>query len=177
MPLRKPDKRRAVMAVIRPHLRIDLGAFACHPYVTDNDDAIERKEWTMPVAPEDLVSSDGSSMTVLVIDDDRAVRRVVRLMLELEDFTVFEAEDGAEGVTVAMDHAPDFVVLDYMMPGLDGERTACQIHELVPDASIIAFSAGLVSAPYWSDFFIPKSRIGDLPTMLNDERASRGLLV
>jgi DNA-binding response OmpR family regulator len=61
-----------------------------------------------------------SSRLVLVVDDDDIIRRVVRTVLEADDFEVVEAKDGDEAIhKVATDH-PLVVVLDVMMPGLDG---------------------------------------------------------
>ena len=63
---------------------------------------------------------EGAGRLVLVVDDDDIVRRVVRAMLEADDFEVLEARDGDEALErVASDH-PMVVVLDVMMPGLDG---------------------------------------------------------
>ena len=63
---------------------------------------------------------DGSSRLVLVVDDDDIIRRVVRTVLEADDFEVVEAKDGDEAIQrVSTDH-PLVVVLDVMMPGLDG---------------------------------------------------------
>jgi DNA-binding response OmpR family regulator len=62
---------------------------------------------------------DGSRL-VLVVDDDDIIRRVVRTVLEADDFEVVEAKDGDEAIhKVSTDH-PLVVVLDVMMPGLDG---------------------------------------------------------
>lgn len=60
------------------------------------------------------------SRLVLVVDDDDIIRRVVRTVLEADDFEVVEAKDGDEAIhKVSTDH-PLVVVLDVMMPGLDG---------------------------------------------------------
>src|SRR5438309_11352466 len=66
---------------------------------------------------------------VLVVDDDDIVRRVVRAMLEADDFQVVEARDGTEALErVAVDH-PMVVVLDVMMPGLDGVEVCRRVHD------------------------------------------------
>ena len=66
---------------------------------------------------------------VLVVDDDEIVRRVVRAMLEADDFQVVEARDGAEAIErVAADH-PMVVVLDVMMSGLDGIEVCRRVHD------------------------------------------------
>ena len=57
---------------------------------------------------------------VLVIDDDRAVRSLLRRALSLDGFDVDVASDGLEGLRVALERRHDAIVLDYQMPGLDG---------------------------------------------------------
>lgn len=57
---------------------------------------------------------------VLVVDDDEMIRRLVRTVLEADDFEVIEAKDGQEALRVISDKAPAVVVLDVMMPGLNG---------------------------------------------------------
>jgi DNA-binding response OmpR family regulator len=57
---------------------------------------------------------------VLVVEDDRKTRASVRLYLEHAGFEVLQAESGAEALTLARAHRPDLVVLDVMLPGLDG---------------------------------------------------------
>jgi two-component system, OmpR family, response regulator len=57
---------------------------------------------------------------ILVIDDDPNLREVVRVALELQHFDVVEASDGRAGLDAFAKHAPQAVVLDLMMPELDG---------------------------------------------------------
>ncbi|MGZ8715650.1 MAG: response regulator transcription factor [Gaiellaceae bacterium] len=65
------------------------------------------------------------SMTrVLVIDDEAPIRLLCRVNLEAEGMKVIEAADGPSGLEQAREHAPDVVLLDVMMPGLDGWRVA-----------------------------------------------------
>jgi two-component system phosphate regulon response regulator PhoB len=63
--------------------------------------------------------------TVLVIDDEKDLIDLVRYNLEKEGYDVIAAYDGQSGLEVAMKHAPDLVVLDLMMPGMDGLQV-CQ---------------------------------------------------
>lgn len=60
------------------------------------------------------------SRTVLVVDDDETTRDVVRRYLARAGFTVVEAADGVSALTVFGDTRPDLVVLDLMLPGMDG---------------------------------------------------------
>ena len=64
---------------------------------------------------------------VLVIDDEAPIRLLCRVNLEAEGMEVLEASDGPTGVERARSEAPDVVLLDVMMPGLDGWRVAEQL--------------------------------------------------
>jgi DNA-binding response OmpR family regulator len=57
---------------------------------------------------------------VLVVDDDEMVRRLVRTVLEADDYRVVDARDGDEALRMVEKEQPGIVVLDVMMPGLDG---------------------------------------------------------
>ena len=64
---------------------------------------------------------------VLVIDDEAPIRLLCRVNLEAEGMEVLEAADGPAGVEQARTESPDVVLLDVMMPGLDGWRVAEQL--------------------------------------------------
>ena len=66
---------------------------------------------------------------VLVIDDEAPIRLLCRVNLEAEGMEVLEAADGAKGFDLARDDQPDVVLLDVMMPGLDGWRVAEELLE------------------------------------------------
>jgi DNA-binding response OmpR family regulator len=67
---------------------------------------------------------------VLVIDDEAPIRLLCRVNLEAEDMEVLEAADGPSGLEQARTESPDVILLDVMMPGLDGWRVA---EELLDD--------------------------------------------
>ena len=60
--------------------------------------------------------------TVLVIDDDVDLRRLVSLGLRLSGYEVLEAQNGLEGIEVTKRQNPDLILVDLMMPGMDGLR-------------------------------------------------------
>jgi two-component system response regulator MprA len=60
---------------------------------------------------------------VLVVDDDDMVRRLVRTVLEADDYQVVEATSGTDALELLESAAPSVVVLDVMMPGMDGLET------------------------------------------------------
>jgi two-component system alkaline phosphatase synthesis response regulator PhoP len=66
---------------------------------------------------------------VLVIDDEAPIRLLCRVNLEAEGMDVLEAADGAKGLDLARVDQPDVVLLDVMMPGLDGWRVAEELLE------------------------------------------------
>jgi DNA-binding response OmpR family regulator len=68
--------------------------------------------------------------TVLVIDDEAPIRLLCRVNLEAEGMDVLEAADGPSGLETARAQTPDVILLDVMMPGLDGWRVA---EELLDD--------------------------------------------
>lgn len=63
-------------------------------------------------------------LNALVIDDDPGMREAFDLLLSFEDFETRLAEDGATGLRMAREQRPDVIVLDVMMPGLDGRDVA-----------------------------------------------------
>src|SRR5204863_299472 len=66
---------------------------------------------------------------VLVIDDEAPIRLLCRVNLEAEKMDVIEAADGPSGVEKARAERPDVILLDVMMPGLDGWNVAAQLLE------------------------------------------------
>ncbi|MDA8043700.1 MAG: response regulator [Actinomycetota bacterium] len=66
------------------------------------------------------MTAQGKTRLVLVVDDDGMIRRLVRAVLEADEFEVAEARDGAAALRLASERHPSVVVLDVMMPGLDG---------------------------------------------------------
>jgi len=68
--------------------------------------------------------------TVLVADDDPEIRDVVHIFLRNEGFQVLEAEDGLQAVDFMRREAIDLVILDVMMPGMDGIKACFKIREM-----------------------------------------------
>jgi len=70
-----------------------------------------------------------SAEHVLLVDDERAVRIVCRVNLEADGMTVTEAADGEEALELVRSERPSLVLLDVMMPRVDGWTTAERLHE------------------------------------------------
>ena len=81
--------------------------------------------------------------TVLVIDDEAPIRLLCRVNLEAEGMEVLEAPDGRAGLELARSRGPDAVLLDVMMPGLDGWAVAEELlrDERTADIPIVFLTA------------------------------------
>ena len=80
---------------------------------------------------------------VLVIDDEAPIRLLCRVNLEAEGIDVVEAPDGPAGIERAKEERPDVILLDVMMPGLDGWRVA---EELLEDPATSAIPIVFLTA-------------------------------
>ena len=81
--------------------------------------------------------------TVLVVDDEPVVRRLVYRILNAAGFRVFEASDGAEGLEVLRE-APgriDLVIVDAIMPNVDGATLSTEIFDTWPTQRVLLMSA------------------------------------
>lgn len=58
--------------------------------------------------------------TIAVIDDDEAIRHVLRSLLKNQGHTIVDAKDGFDGLSVIENTRPDLIILDVMMPDMDG---------------------------------------------------------
>jgi excisionase family DNA binding protein len=87
-------------------------------------------------------AKDRTGPVVLVVDDDAGVRELVRANLELEGYAVREASSAAEGLEALEEEPPDLVLLDVMMPEVDGWEMLRRIQERfgVGAIPIIVFS-------------------------------------
>src|SRR6266536_2277827 len=72
--------------------------------------------------------------TVLVVEDERKLRDLVRSYLERAGFTVLSTDSGAEGITMALSSAPDLVILDLGLPDVPGETVARELRATGPTA-------------------------------------------
>jgi two-component system, OmpR family, alkaline phosphatase synthesis response regulator PhoP len=79
--------------------------------------------------------------TVLVIEDDRALRRGLAMNFELRGFRVLTAADGNEGIKLAFDSRPDLIILDIMLPGFSGLEILSELREKGRDVPILILSA------------------------------------
>ncbi len=85
---------------------------------------------------------------VLVIDDDQAIRDLLREILRSEGHEVYEASDGDAGVRLFRAHHPDLVVLDMFMPNREGLETMREIRAESPNTRVLAISGAFSQAGY-----------------------------
>ncbi|MFK7987672.1 MAG: response regulator transcription factor [Sandaracinaceae bacterium] len=81
---------------------------------------------------------DEANGAILVVDDDPKLREAVARILENRGHHVLRAPDGPTAVQMAKDHEVDLMVLDYMMPGMDGEMVLGAMDEPPPTLLLTA---------------------------------------
>jgi two-component system response regulator ResD len=88
----------------------------------------------------ELMGESTLSNKILIADDDDRIREIVRIFLEAEGFDVYQAEDGNKALEMVRKDNPDLIILDLMMPGLDG-WTVCKILRKETKIPIIMLTA------------------------------------
>jgi DNA-binding response OmpR family regulator len=78
---------------------------------------------------------------VLVVDDEDLVRKVVRVVLEAEGHTVVEAGDGQSALDALSDAPAEAVVLDLMIPGMDGYEVCRRVKDADPHQKVLVLTA------------------------------------
>ncbi|MEW5957792.1 MAG: response regulator transcription factor [Chloroflexota bacterium] len=104
-------------------------------------------------------------ITVLIVDDHQVVRQGVRTFLEAQpDITVVaEAETGEVAAQLAAEHAPDVVLMDLLMPGMDGVAATQQVKQASPRTQVI-----VLTSYHQNEHIFPAIRAGALSYLLKD---------
>jgi DNA-binding response OmpR family regulator len=91
-------------------------------------------------------------MRILLVDDDRDTLDVLDIALELQGHETYRAVNGREGVDQAIALRPDLILLDSMMPVMDGLAAAREIREIpeIADTPIIMLTAKAMNSDVWS---------------------------
>ena len=104
-------------------------------------------------------------ITILIVDDHAVVRQGVRAFLDTQpDLKVVgEAASGEEGIQLAIQHVPDVVLMDLVMPGMDGVEATRQLKRASPRSQVVVLTS------YHDDEYIfPAIRAGALSYVLKD---------
>jgi two-component system response regulator CpxR len=80
--------------------------------------------------------------TILVIDDDAAMRRLILRVLRARGHDLLEAENGDAGIALMKDRTPDLIITDILMPQKEGIETIREVLGRSPGVKIIAISGG-----------------------------------
>lgn len=104
-------------------------------------------------------------ITVLLIDDHEVVRQGVRVFLDTQpDISVVaEASSGEAGVKLASEHAPDIVLMDLVMPGMDGVEATRQVKAASPRSRVI-----VLTSYHQDEHVFPAIRAGAFSYLLKD---------
>lgn len=78
---------------------------------------------------------------VLVVEDEAPIRKFIAINLERSGFTVLEAETGEKGLEMARAYKPEIMVLDVMLPGIDGFEVCKKLRDEMPELIIIMLTA------------------------------------
>jgi CheY-like chemotaxis protein len=116
---------------------------------------------------------------LLCIDDNEDVLECEKSFLESFGYTVLTAATGSQGLELASMHSVDLVIVDYVMPEMNGHEVAIAMRRVRPQAPIIMLS-GAVDVPEqalkWVDAFVAKDRLASqLLPAITQLRRSEGL--
>ncbi|WP_448330852.1 response regulator transcription factor [Streptomyces sp. DSM 41534] len=98
----------------------------------------------MPTSPHgrtELLRPDGSPVRVLVVDDESALADLLSMALRYEGWEVRTAGDGADAIRITRELRPDAVVLDIMLPDMDGLAVLGRLRRELPDVPVLFLTA------------------------------------
>jgi len=79
---------------------------------------------------------------ILVVDDEERIRRLLKMYLEKEGFTIDEAEDGESALQLAVENEYDLILLDVMLPGIDGTEVCSRLRQVKTTPVIMLTAKG-----------------------------------
>jgi hypothetical protein len=80
------------------------------------------------------------SETILIVDDEKVIRDLTAMVLTTRGHVVITASSGSEALKLVEESVPALVLLDYMMPGMDGMQTLSELRRLSPSSYVVMFT-------------------------------------
>ena len=103
-----------------------------------------------------LAQKEGKKMPrILVVDDEKAVRKMLKYFLDMHHYKIIEAGNGLEAFECYKNSSPDLVITDTNMPKMDGPQLAEKILAINPNQPVLMMS-GNGKSPEWKGPFIEK---------------------
>ena len=108
------------------------------------------------------------SITVMIVDDHEMVRRGAAGYLEAQEdiHVIAEAESGEEALLIAREHVPDVVLMDLVMPGMDGVEATRRVKDVSPRTQII-----VLTSYHQDEHIFPALQAGAISYLLKDVKA------
>ena len=112
--------------------------------------------------------------SILIVDDDRAVQIIMKLLLEREGHRVTCAGDGPSALRIVHDREVQLLIIDIFMPGMDGLETMKLVHQHRPGVPIIVVSGHALSARSTAapDFLAMSRRLGAVRSLQKPFKSS-----
>ncbi len=79
--------------------------------------------------------------TILIVDDEKPIVEILMYNLQREGYNTLEANDGLEAVNIALEKKPDLILLDIMLPKMDGLAVCKRIRHSLPNVPILMLTA------------------------------------
>lgn len=110
-----------------------------------------------------------STITVMIVDDHEVVRNGAAGYLEAQEdiHVVAQAESGDEALALALEHVPDVVLMDLVMPGMDGVESTRKFKDLSPRTQII-----ILTSYHEDEHIFPALQAGAISYLLKDVKAA-----
>jgi YesN/AraC family two-component response regulator len=84
---------------------------------------------------------------ILIIDDEPSIQKMLKRLLEKNEYDVIQAANGNEGIKKFKEYTPDLIITDLIMPEKEGLETIRELKKINPDVKVIAISGGGLNDP------------------------------